>query len=341
MSASPLALAEAAAKVDAIVTANLFRQDLGSIAAESTPWITWVTNGRIIAPEKHCPKDGLLLVSGGWATAARMLGWAADRVNTAGWPSFVIPKAPEPAKELTTTRSKATSVMSVSPLRRPPGKRIEKPPAIHGVVGLFVDTMPLEAPASVREFSSHLLLWETIAENLLNHPLLLGTDPLGYLNRKRSELGIAEEGFNAGLFLEKLILPAYHQGLARAMIRAMNAPAIFGSGWSELQEFHDHAAGPVTSIAALSSALGACVAILHPYPSGLPHAVDAMGLAVIRCGGMSLELLLQTVRDVCRGKTPPKDPATESQPLSRGRVLSLAPTACWAATAETSFSGAD
>ncbi len=91
LTASPLALAEAAAEADAIVAADLFRSDLPGIVSPRTAWITWLTNGRVVSPEGA--EDALLVADPAWVELAVKAGWPAERVRVAGWPRIVTSKS--------------------------------------------------------------------------------------------------------------------------------------------------------------------------------------------------------------------------------------------------------
>ncbi len=99
LSASPLALAEAAADAAAVVTGDFFRADLAGVVGPRTAWITWVTTGRIVAPLANCAGDGLILADASWREAAINMGWRAERITVAGWPGMV-PTPGDPPRQL-------------------------------------------------------------------------------------------------------------------------------------------------------------------------------------------------------------------------------------------------
>jgi hypothetical protein len=181
---------------------------------------------------------------------AREAGWASDRIKNAAWPAGFLPAA-----------------------QRPPQSDL---------IALPADTQIIEIPPRVKEFSSHVLLWESIAHELSTDPLAISTDPVRYLDTRRHRMNIKQDGFSPALFLEKLIIPAYQQGLARLMLREKMPLVLLGRGWLKIPEFHAHSAGPMRSIQDLATALAACRMIIHPMPNPSAHPVDAMGLPVLQ-----------------------------------------------------------
>ena len=191
LTASPLALAEAAAEADAIVAADLFRSDLPGIVAPQTAWITWLTNGRIVAPDPQNPMDGLLLADPQWRQSALDGGWPAERVRVAAWPCVV-----------------------------PPPNR----PHSTGIVGLLTDIRAIEIPQHVKDFSSQLLLWEMIENELSNRPLSLGGNPEEYLLARMKRFNIADEGFDRALFFRTADCARLQNGTCAFFVARRDSP---------------------------------------------------------------------------------------------------------------------
>ncbi len=251
LSASPLAVALAAAEADAVVTANTFRHDFPLIVPQRTAWITWVTTPRIAPPVAAAAGDGLLLADPQWRDIALGVGWSNQRIDIAAWPAglgFALPPT------------------------RADGK----------LVGLLADTHLLDVPPRLKEFSSQGLLWEMIADELKRRPQALGGEPLRYLENQMAKLGLAAEEVDRQLFLERLVHPAYQQSLARAAIAQGLPLALFGRGWMDIADLSDRAHGPIASAGDLAAALGQCSALFDPNPTAALGAIDALGLPVIR-----------------------------------------------------------
>ena len=102
---------------------------------------------------------------------------------------------------------------------------------------MIADTMPIDRPARLEDFSSHAMLWETIRREVAEHPEAVGTDAGGYLERQIRTYGVAEEGLDRTLFIERLIRPAFAQAVARMLIGSGVPLRLFGEGWSRLDEF--------------------------------------------------------------------------------------------------------
>jgi hypothetical protein len=290
-SASPLAAALAAENADAIVATNTYRKTLSGVIADSMPWITWVTQGpnAIQAPEANSPNDRLLLADPNWRDAARSAGWSDDRIDTASWPAFL-------------------------------GLEPPATPRRGSDLGLLADTCSLAVPERLKGFSSHAVLWELIAKELLENPLLLRNDAQEYLRHCMNRLNVAGETFDAPFFLDRLILPAYHQGLVRGLISAGLQVAPLGKGWAEIPEFAGVASEEIRGAAEIHERLSRCAALIHPMPVDWANAVDSLGLPVIQPAGMGWKELIAAAKSACAGRKRP--PANSSAPLSRGRVLS-------------------
>ncbi len=287
-----MAVASAAAEADAIVTADMFRADLPGIVADRVAWVTWVTHGRIAPPQAGSSADGILLADERWMSAARAAGWPAERIGLASWPTIC---------------------------------RMAPVSGQAGCIGLLVETIPLEPPQRVKDYSSHAILWKLIAEELASDPLAVGSDPGQYLVSRMKGLKISREGFDAPMFLEKLILPAFHQGLARLLAKAGLPVAVGGRGWDLIPEFQDLALE--TPQGAEEVAAAGVGALIHPWPAGAAHAFDLLGIPLIRPGGLTTDRFLSQVRDALMGKSLPIP--RKSPPLSRGRVAGMIPGMRW------------
>jgi hypothetical protein len=285
LTASPLALAEAAADVDAIITADLFRADLPGIVSPQTPWITWITRGRLAGPDLQAKNDVALLANSDWRPLALEAGWPKDKVNLAGWPEIV-----------------ARPVFSDS----------------FRVLGLLTDTCAIEAPQRVKDFSSQLLLWEMIENELSNDPLSLGDNPNQYLQSRMIKLNISDEGFDRNFFLEKLIAPAYKGGLTLFLLRNGVPMALYGRGWMDKPEFKAWAKGPIENPDDLTNAVSHCHAVLQPFPA-CPGATAGLPLPVIQPEGLAPDRLLARVRQLLNGKIP-RARSTIS-PLTRDHLI--------------------
>ncbi|MDP9173870.1 MAG: hypothetical protein M3O30_08395 [Planctomycetota bacterium] len=302
--ASPLAVAEAAAESDAIVTANVFRADFPGLVASRVAWITWVTSPRIAEPDMNCPGDGILLADAKWRDVARAAGWADERILLAGWPcAFALPST-EP----------------------------------RGLIALASDTKPLKVPQRVKDLSSQLLLWEMIENELGTNPFVMGVNPQRYLENRRMRMNLAEKGLDQDLFLEQLVLPAYHQGLARWMIKSGFAITLIGAGWEEIGEFEKYARGPAKTFDSLGAMLKDCGIVVHPSPLNWVHPIENLGLPVVQPAGRSPQFFAGAVRDALLGKAWIE--SSQIPPISRGRILSLVDGMNWPAR-PTTENGAD
>ena len=284
-SASPVALARAAAECDAIVSADLYRGDVPGVVPDGAPWVTWVTRGRIPGRDTAGPRDALLVADPRWRSDAIRFGWPDDRVEVATWP------------------------------QAPPHAAPAEP-----MLAVIADTRPLEPPQRVTDYSSHRLLWELIARELWDDPFLLHDEPRKYLDERMKKLAIAEEGFDRRLFLDAVVVPAYQQGLVRALVSERFPVQLFGEGWEQVPDLCDHAGGAVSTRQTLAEVLARSSAVVHVWPWRHAHPVDACSRPVLRRTGQRRESFL---RDARLALTAPHTRQQQRNHLSAERVLSL------------------
>ena len=267
---SPLALALAAADARALVSANLSRADAANLVELSTPWITWVTRASVPPYSPAAPNDGLVLADAAWTAAALEAGWSAERLAVGAWPIQV-----------------------------PTGR-----PVAPGHLALIADTGPIETPAHVDDLSSHRLLWDAILEELHTKPLAAGVDLMQYLEDRGRRFNLPLEKLDLRAFLERLLLPACVQGVARLLLSSGFPVRLHGQGWEGLPEFQDPAQGPIASRFELQAAVSQAAAVVHPFPTKGAHPIDALGVPVIRCGGRSSSDVLAEARRLLARSTP-------------------------------------
>ena len=286
-SAAAAALAAAAADCDAVVSADVTRADAPGVLPADVPWVTWVTSPRVPSFEPAGPRDALLVADPAWKRDAKDAGWPADRVAVAGWPTTSTPDAP------------------ASP---------------SAPLAVIADTLPLgdEPPQRLSEFSSHLLLWNEILAEISSGPFTVGDDAAQYLAARMRRFGITDAGFDHRLFVERLIVPAYQQAVARALLRANVPLLLFGEGWGGIDEFSPHAGGAVRSRRDLRCATRGVRGLVHVWPAAHAHPIDAIGLPVLRPCGESLRSFIELA-----SKPLPQGPSHALPPLRAEALLNL------------------
>ena len=247
LTASPLALAQAAGNCRAIVAADLFRADLPGTVSMETHWITWITTGRIAPPDPQAAGDAILLADPSWKSDAIKAGWPQDRIRIAGWPQ-ILPALPTP----------------------------HGPP----VAAIMANTQTIEIPQKIRDFSSQLLLWEFIEDELKNKPTVLDQNVDRYLDVRQKRFNIPGETLDRLVFLNRLIRPAYQQGLARLVLKHRIRPALIGRGWTEIQEFKAYAMGQPESMDDLMRMLAGCHFVIKSFPTE-GTIVSALSMRVV------------------------------------------------------------
>jgi hypothetical protein len=262
---SPLALVQAARECGSVVSANLCRADCNHLISTQVPWITWVTVAAVPAFEAAGPRDALVLADPNWRAIARKAGWPENRIRICGWPA-------RPA------RTDSSS----------------------GELDLICDTLPIEIPPQVKDFSSHRLLWELIAEELAADPLAVEKIE-AYLTDRARQLSIEIDALDRRSFVDRLIIPAYQQGLARVLITSGLPIAIWGHGWKVLPEFAEKSRGTVTNSEQLEQAIAGSAGLIYSWPQRSVHPMDAMGKLIVQRSGRDQAQLINNARRVLSG----------------------------------------
>jgi hypothetical protein len=260
--ASPVAFARAAAGCAALILSNVGRSDLPREFPAETRVVTWLTGPRVPRFEPQGAGDVLLLADDRWRAAATAAGWPGGRVIPAGWP-------------------------------------VERRAGAGAGLGVIADTVVTEAPEF--ELSSHKILWETIARELAGDPFAAGDDAGAYLAKWLKRAGIAGEGLDARLFVERLIVPTYQQGLVRWLLDAGLDVKVYGRGWDRIPMVAARHVGNVADRDSLSAAVEACGALVHVWPVAGAHGIDGAGRPVLRRGYKGKEQWLSEAKRLARG----------------------------------------
>ena len=286
---SALGLALAGQHRDAVIVPNRSRAELPAVFSASTSVLTWITQPRIPAYDGKHPNDGLLLADDTWLTAATSLGWPLNRLKIAGWPN--LPSAPSAEKSL----------------------------------ALIADTFTLDTPVKALDSSSHHVLWEVIRSDLNSDPFAIGTDVIGFIHRRMTKLGISQEGFNEPMFINRLVIPAYQQGLARLLLDAGLPLKLFGRGWDLLPRLSAAWRGEVRTREEFRGAVNGASVLMYPWPTRVRHEIDAMGRPVLSPNLRRAESWVRDAKAILNGcrETLPFPPI--SQALIRDMVNSSSP----------------
>jgi hypothetical protein len=260
--ASPLAFASVAATCGTVVSANLGRAELSESLPRSTRVITWITTPRFPRFDPRAAGDRLIVADERWRPQTLAAGWPIDHVAVGGWPA----RASQPC-----------------------GRGL----------GVIADTLPIVRPDFT--LSSHNVLWDTIAQELAANPFEVGQDVAAYLARWLRRGSIADDTVDQRIFVDRLIVPAYQQGLVRFLLRAGIPLHLHGCGWETIHEFAPSHRGPIADRDALRTAIDACAALVHAWPITSAHPIDSVGLPVLRRTFRGVEAWLHEARQLARG----------------------------------------
>jgi len=244
--ASALNLAQVAANASAILIPNRGRGELPIALPLGKAVLSWITQPRLWPFDPKYPRDGLLMADESWIGHAKRMGWPAERLAVAGWPTVPIPAA-----------NGETSLALIS------------------------DTNSLEVPTTKLNFSSHHVLWEMIRNELLARPFSLGGDINAFIDQRRKKLGISDEGFNRDLFIGRLVLPCFTQAIARRLADAGMPLRIYGKGWDGVVGFADQECGIIRSRERFVGAVARATHLVYPWPVRHRHAIDALSRPVM------------------------------------------------------------
>jgi hypothetical protein len=270
--AAPLALADAASKCDAVLTANLGRADLPGIVNADVPWVAWVTGPRVPACVADAKQDVLLLAGPSQAHAARAAGWPADRVHVAGWPNLVDPDDSEVA-------------------------------APHLLI--LADLADAICPPQVDEFSSQRVLWDAIYAELSGNPAALADSAARYLTDRAKRIGIDPSTIDAPLFVAGVITPAFQHGVAQTLLAAGVPVKIAGRGWERVAAFANHTGGAVASRAQFAALINQAAGVAHVWPDGgTTHPVYAVERPVLHTLGRTAAELISDAKCILSGDVP-------------------------------------
>lgn len=258
---SPVAFARAAAGCGTVLLANSSRADIPSDLPVQTRVITWMTGPRVPRYESRGIHDLLLVADQRWKGLAISAGWPAKNIMLAHWPRQ--------------TRSS-------------PGTGL----------GIIADTVEIAPPQFT--LTSQKILWESIANELSDDPFAAGLDSSAYLSRWLRQASIAEETVDQALFIDRLIVPAYQQGLARWLLKARLDVKLFGRGWGQIEAFAGRHAGEINDRQDLNTAVEACAALVHVWPTPWNHPIEAQGRPVLKRGSRTREAWLAEAQRLSR-----------------------------------------
>ncbi|QOV91141.1 hypothetical protein IPV69_07225 [Humisphaera borealis] len=283
---STVALVQTALDCGAVLLADVGRADLPELLPANLPWFTWVTTPRIPPAAPAGPNDRLLIADPQWMPTALAAGWKQSSVIVAGWPT--------------------PSLSALPPM---------KPTATAAIIA---DTVPLDPPEKLEEFSSHLLLWNSIREELQADPLAVGIDADAFVKSRMRRYGIEDPSLDRRLFVTSLIWPAVMQGLARKILVEGLPLKLYGKGWSQIAGLAQSSGGEVTSRQHLAEVAGRVSAIIDARPATWRNGMYSLARAsqpggqelipVIRTAGRTFGAIRHDVVQALAGKWVPQTP---------------------------------
>ena len=161
-----------------MVIANLGGEDLPVLLPLEVPWLTWVTLPRVPRFATAGSHNKLLLVDPNWRALAAEGGWPPG--STSRLPAGPIYGMVRAGQESTpgplnhaSDRAYGRSRSDASDFARPESDKIDPASDADAFLGIIADWSPPEPPERLVDYSSHLLLWNSIRQVLEQDPLLL------------------------------------------------------------------------------------------------------------------------------------------------------------------------
>jgi hypothetical protein len=251
------------------------------------PWATWVTTPRVPAYAAAGPNDRLVVADPAWRA-----------------------RRPRPAGRPTASTSAGGRRCGRTPPRSTRTSRRRAEPH----VALIVDTVPLDPPERLDEFSSHRLLWGAIRQELHDDPCAVGTDTSAYLRSRQRRFDLQGASLDRPLFLNHLIAPAVAQGVARRLISDGAPLRLHGVGWDSLPEFATRAAGLSPRAINSPAPRPPRPALLDARPAAWRNGMGSLGRPVIRCGGRTPQAVRHDVSLALAGRPSIEPPVPAISP---------------------------
>ena len=250
LTAASIAMAAAVDGAAAVVSLDVCRAAAAPVLPTHVPWITWLTTPAVPAHDGAGPHDRLIVADAAWVGPARDAGWPADRVHVGSCPPL-LPTLPLPVKP---------------------------------TLGLIADAAPVQLPDAVGDYSSQRVLWDAIAAEVQDNPLVVD-DATAYVTDRAKRMNIDAEELDLTLFVEALVLPVYAQALARLLAAAGLPLRLWGHGWDDRTEFRHLAAGSVVDVDAFQAAVAASTILVRHTPGRPWHPVESTGRPVLSAAG--------------------------------------------------------
>ena len=160
----------------------------------------------------------------------------------------------------------------------------------------------------MKEFSSHNLLWDLIAEELATDPLAVEKVDL-YLTDRARQLNIDVAALDRRSFISNLIIPACQQGLARLLIQHDVPIKLWGHGWSTVTEFAAHSHGIIATPEDLNQAIATAAGLIYAWPERHAHPIDSFNKPILQRSGRDCQQLLSLAQQITSGSRTPARPA--------------------------------
>ena len=289
---APAFLAEQAAAHSAFVTVNTARAAWPTLLNASKPWITLLTqsiksDNEIPQFVHTSPRDGLMIFDPLHKDLARRAGWPDARVMLVSTPQ----------------RTVRATVRHTGPVT---------------IIADLPDTTP---PESIKDMSSHRLVWEQALHELSRNPFALGQSARNYLDKLLTSRDIRGE-FPRDVLIDRIICGAYAIGLAHWAIEQQLPVAIYGNGWTNVPALESVLRGRITTRQAFGDAIDAASVLLNPFVAHTSHSISAVaaryGVPMIRPLNMTAS---RTLNDIAAARNGRAAPATPTAPALTTALL--------------------
>jgi len=170
-------------------------------------------------------------------------------------------------------------------------------------LAIITNTLPLETPADLNDFSSHRVLWDTLRAEIMNNPFIVGADPQKYLMTRLKQAGFSADQFPVSRFITQLMYPAIAQSLATMLIKAQLPLKLYGMGWDSNRTFSPYSAGAIGDRSQFDAVLRQPIALVDVWPGIRSHPARAMGRPFLAFGSSAFGTFAGNAKRMLNART--------------------------------------
>jgi hypothetical protein len=118
-------------------------------------------------------------------------------------------------------------------------------------------------------------------------------------------------------FIDELIIPAFGQGVVKAMVKQGISVELHGAGWDQIAGLEKFSRGTIETREQLDAALARASVLVHCLPLAFAHSMESAGRTVVRAFGQTREGFLREVQSINREAMIRRSPAISPEIVMR------------------------